>query len=147
MLGAKWLKVWHDYHELQVRGEAGAISQSDVEKVPASRRFFTGGDQTVRGFSYLALAPRDDNGEAIGGRFMNVASVEYRYRLRDDWHLATFVDTGRAYTDQGDAFHTAVGFGVHWQTVVGPIRFDIARPISDPDYKAVHLHVTMGPSL
>lgn len=147
MLGAKWLKVWRNYHELQLRGEAGVISQSDIEQVPASRRFFTGGDQTVRGFSYLALSPTDDNGEAIGGRFTNVASIEYRYRLRDDWHIATFVDTGRAYTDQGDPFHTAVGIGVHWQTIVGPIRFDIARPIDDPDHKAVHLHVTMGPSL
>jgi translocation and assembly module TamA len=147
MLGAKWLNVWHDLHELQLRGEAGAISQSDIDQVPASRRYFTGGDQTVRGFSYLALAPRDDAGEAIGGRYMNVASAEYRYRLNDDWHVATFIDTGRAYTDPAAPWHTGVGFGMHWQTIVGPIRFDIARPVNDSTYKAVHLHITMGPSL
>jgi translocation and assembly module TamA len=147
MLGAKWLKVWHDHHELQLRGEAGAISQPDIEKVPASRRFFTGGDQTVRGFSYLTLAPRDDAGEAIGGRYMNVISTEYRYRLNDDWHVAAFVDSGRAYTDPADPWHTGAGFGVHWQTIVGPVRFDIARPIDDSMHKAVHLHITMRPSL
>jgi translocation and assembly module TamA len=147
MVGAKWINVWRDRHELQLRGEAGAISQADIEQVPASRRFFTGGDQTVRGYSYLVLAPEDDTGAAIGGRYMNVASIEYSYRLRDDWHVATFVDTGRAYTDPGDPFHSAFGVGLHWQTLVGPIRFDIARPVDDSKYKAVHLHITMGPSL
>jgi len=145
--GAKWINVWRDLHELQVRGEGGAISQKDIDRVPASRRFFTGGDQTVRGFSYLALAPEDDNGEAIGGRYFNVASVEYRYRLSDAWHIAAFVDTGRAYTDPAEPFHTGAGFGLHWQTIVGPVRIDIARPIDDSRYKAVHLHITMGPSL
>jgi translocation and assembly module TamA len=147
MLGAKWLKVLHDHHEIQLRGEAGAISQPDIEQVPASRRFFTGGDQTVRGFSYLALAPKDDVGEAIGGRYLNVASIEYRYRLRENWHVAAFVDTGRAYSDAAEPFHTGAGFGLHWQTIVGPIRFDIAKPIDDNEHKAVHLHITMGPSL
>lgn len=147
MLGAKWLNVFNAVHELQVRGEGGAISQSDIDRVPASRRFFTGGDQTVRGFSYLSLAPEDDTGQAIGGRYLNVASIEYRYRLRDDWHLAAFVDTGRAYSDTSDPFHTSIGVGLHWQTIVGPIRFDIATPIDDDEHKAVHLHVTMGPSL
>jgi len=146
MLGAKWLNVFASVHELQLRGEAAAISQSEIDQVPASRRFFTGGDQTVRGYSYLTLSPEDDSGLAIGGRYLNVASIEYHYRLRDDWHLAVFVDSGRAYSDPSARFHTGAGFGLHWQTIVGPIRFDIATPVND-ERKAVHLHVTMGPSL
>src|SRR5690606_18016796 len=58
---------------LIVRGEAGVIATSDIEQIPASQRFFTGGDQTVRGYDFESLATKDAAGNLIGGRYLNAA--------------------------------------------------------------------------
>ncbi len=59
----------------------------DIDSVPLSQRFFAGGDRSVRGFQYQDISPTiiNDDGEvtATGGRYLEVASVEYNYRFLD----------------------------------------------------------------
>lgn len=143
--GAKWFTLFARNHEFHTRLEAGAINAGDFSDVPVSQRFFTGGDQTVRGFDFESLAPKDSNDDLTGGRFLNVGSIEYRWRWRSQWFLALFTDIGRAYNSGREDFHKGAGAGLHWQSPVGPIRFDIAKPIGDRDQKNVQLHITMGP--
>lgn len=131
---------------LVARAEVGAISTGDINQIPSSQRFFTGGDSTVRGFDYESLAPKDDNGELIGGRYLNVASLDYSIKVLESWRAAVFVDTGRAFNSDREPWHKSVGIGVRWLSPVGQIRVDLAFPI-DEDEDSFRLHIFMGPPL
>lgn len=128
------------------RAELGAITTEDVSLIPSSQRFFTGGDATVRGYDYESLATADANGKLIGGRFLNVASLEYSLRVLPTWRAAAFIDAGRAFSDIGEHWHKAVGIGARWLSPVGQIRVDLAFPINEPD-RSWRLHIFMGPPL
>jgi len=128
------------------RIEFGAIATDRIDLIPASQRFFTGGDQTVRGYDYESLATTDANGELIGGRYLNVASAEYSFKVADRWRAAVFTDTGRAFNNSDENWHKSVGVGARWLSPVGQIRVDLAFPIND-SVKGWRLHIFIGPPL
>jgi len=144
--GFKYLRRLEDLHQVQFRGEVGTLRSGNFDQVPASMRFFTGGDQTVRGYDYESISPENENGEATGGRLLQVASAEYSYRILDQWRLATFVDTGRAFDDYDDPYFTGYGLGLRWLSPVGIVSVDLAFPDrgDDSDFK---IHFYMGPPL
>ncbi|MCC2617593.1 autotransporter assembly complex protein TamA [Aestuariibacter halophilus] len=139
-----WLRSYGS-HRLTARLELGAIATNDFQKVPSSLRYFAGGDQSVRGFAFESLAPRKD-GKLEGGRYLNVASVEYSYPVSDQWRLMTFVDVGNATNTPFDRLARGVGAGVSWQSPVGPIRLYLARGHSEWE-QTWRLHFAMGPAL
>lgn len=144
-LTGKILRRPFDRHRLIFRAETGGIATNDFSRVPSSLRFFTGGDQTVRGYPYQGLAPRNDDGDLIGGRYMVAGSAEYNYEFRPNWRAAVFVDAGNAFSEPED-FEARVGsgFGIRWISPVGPIRFDLAWGVSESD-PPFRLHISMGP--
>ncbi len=142
---SRWLRSFGD-HRFLWRFEAGAIITSEIEQVPASLRFFTGGDQSVRGFRYRSVSPVDDEGELTGGRYLAVASTEYSYPVADDWRAALFIDVGDASVDFGKNLAVGAGFGAIWQSPVGPVRLYLARGKDDID-TYTRLHISMGPAL
>lgn len=125
----------------------GVIQSNDYSRVPVSQRFFAGGDRSVRGFSFRDLSPRDTEGEAIGGRYLEVLNLEYNYRFLDRWSGALFVDAGRAFNSFDTGYSVGAGFGIRWQSPVGPFRIDIATPISDNDGDGIRVHLSLGPDL
>jgi translocation and assembly module TamA len=127
------------------RAEIGATWQDDFRDLPASLRFFAGGDKSIRGFALDSLGPEDDLGEVIGGSRLLVGSAELDIPLRDNWSLALFADAGSAYDDNPDMSHS-VGIGVRWYSPLGPIRADLAHPLTDSD-QAVRLHISIGPDI
>ncbi len=88
----------------------------------------------------------------VGGNSLFESSVEVRYMLTDALVLAVFYDSGLVGTQAffgknspklfGPEHYHAVGAGLRYLTVVGPIRLDLARrlnigqglPVSDPGY-------------
>src|SRR5690606_25413178 len=52
-----------------LRGDAGASETEEFDELPASLRFFPGGDQSVRGYAYQSLGPRNEEGDVVGGKF------------------------------------------------------------------------------
>lgn len=131
---------------LVARAELGTIATGDINQIPSSQRFFTGGDTTVRGFDYESLAPADANGELIGGRYLTVGSLDYSIKVAPSWRAAVFTDTGRAFNDIDEPWHKSVGLGVRWLSPVGQIRVDLAFPL-DQDETSWRLHIFMGPPL
>jgi len=127
--------------------QAGLIQSNDFDRVPATQRFFAGGDRTVRGFAFRDISPRNPNGEAVGGRYLEVYNLEYNYRFRDLWSVALFADTGRAFNNFDTSYSVGAGFGLRWQSPVGPFRIDIARPVSDDDGELVRVHLSLGADL
>ena len=127
------------------RGSVGSISTNDFDKLPPSVRFFTGGSQTVRGYKYRSLSPEDDSGDVIGGRRLLTGSIEFEHSLNDRWAVALFYDAGNAIDDFDDDLERGAGFGVRWNSPVGPVRIDLANAISDDE--TWQLHVNIGPDL
>ncbi|MES9836419.1 MAG: autotransporter assembly complex family protein [Candidatus Thiodiazotropha sp.] len=129
------------------RLELGATWVDELTDLPPSKRFFAGGDNTVRGFGYQDLGPRDDNDEVIGGRNFAVGSIELERHLSGKWSAALFADAGNAYDPDYQA-ETAysLGLGARWRSPVGPVRIDIARGRVE-DETQWRLHIVIGPEL
>ncbi len=144
-LSNTWLRSLGERNRFQLRADVGAIATNDFEQTPTSLRFFAGGDQSVRGFAYNSLGPRDASGDVTGGRYLATGSFEYSYKVLGNWRLATFVDAGNA-VDRPDEFDPAVGtgFGVRWSSPVGPLRLDFAWGVSRDDIP-FRLHISVGP--
>jgi translocation and assembly module TamA len=135
---------------LIVRGRAGAILEDHVfDRVPLSLRFFAGGDNSVRGYDYESLGPRNALGELIGGNRVFEASVEYEHPLTESWSIATFVDAGNAFLGSDFKLRTGAGIGARWFTPIGPIRLDVAWPIdmAPGEDAGPRLHISLGPDL
>ena len=129
---------------LIVRGEIGATATNDFESLPASNRFFTGGDNSVRGYEYKSLGPVNADGELIGGKYLLVGSAEYDYNVFGNWFVAAFYDAGNAYNDSPDNIFSGAGVGIRWASPVGMVRVDVANALSDDD-RPWRLHITFGP--
>jgi translocation and assembly module TamA len=138
-LGGDW--------RLLARAELGATWAESVEAVPGSRRFFAGGDNSIRGYTLDQLGPADDTGQVIGGRFLAVGSIEVERRLQGKWSAALFYDFGNAFDpDYDNELAQGAGFGVRWRSPVGPVRVDLASALSK-DGNPWRLHLVVGPEL
>ncbi|MCP5092557.1 MAG: outer membrane protein assembly factor [Gammaproteobacteria bacterium] len=128
------------------RATVGFTAKSEFNELPPSVRFFAGGDESVRGFGYNTLGPKDELGNVIGGSNLLVASIEYERWLRGNFYGAVFVDAGNAF----DAFDVdpaaGAGLGLRWQSPVGPLRIYLAHPLNKSD-RSVRLHIRLGADL
>ena len=129
-----------------LRGDAGATAAAPLETLPASVRYFAGGSQSVRGYAYESLGPKDANGDVIGGKFLLVGSIEYEHRLTDRFSIAVFSDVGNAIDDISDPLKQGAGAGLRWNSPIGPIRLDVASALSE-DGQPWRLHINIGPDL
>ncbi|NVK55758.1 MAG: outer membrane protein assembly factor [Alteromonadaceae bacterium] len=147
---AKIITTLGETHRLFFRAEAGAIYTEEFDRVPSSIRFFTGGDQSVRGFGYQKISPfvLDEDGSRVltGGKYLATASIEYAYPVADNWRAAVFTDVGTSTNDFSDPLARSIGVGAHWITLIGPVRFYIARGESEFE-SSWRFHFTLGPEL
>ncbi|AZR42433.1 MULTISPECIES: autotransporter assembly complex protein TamA [Marinobacter] len=143
----KGLYTLADNHRFLSRFQFGGVATNRFSDVPPSLRFFAGGDQTVRGYGYETLSPRNSEDVAIGGRYLMVGSVEYQYEFTENWRVAAFVDEGNAMDDLSDPLATGAGVGIRWISPVGPLRLDVAKGL-DPEFGGEwRVHFSMGPEL
>lgn len=142
----KWVTTLGEKGRFIGRAELGATAVDDAALLPQSVRFYAGGDQSVRGYGYNALGPKDATGEVIGGAFLAAASVEFEQRIGDAYGAAVFIDGGNAFDDFSDEFKLGAGVGVRWYSPVGPLRLDVAVP-SDRSEDNFRIHFSMGPAL
>lgn len=155
----KSLTTLYPKHKLVTRLDLGInITQdSDLIKIPPSQRYFAGGDQSIRGYNRNELGPEFHfSGKdatyyrvIVGGRYLAVASVEYQYYVTDTWRIASFVDSGNAFTRKKFTPVTSVGAGLHWISPVGPIKLDIGVGVDKQELvdRPWRIHLTMGTEL
>jgi translocation and assembly module TamA len=129
---------------LVTRADLGASALNDLDQLPASNRFFTGGDNSVRGYGYRTLGPTNEAGELIGGKYLAVGSIGLDYRFIDKWYIAVFFDSGNAFNELPVHARHGTGFGIRWASPVGMVRVDLASAISKPG-DPWRLHVNFGP--
>jgi len=116
---------------------AQAAVGADRASLPADRRVFAGGGGTIRGFAYQHVGPQRD-GTPLGGTTLFAANLEYRQRFGESWGAVAFVDAGgigagRA-PDWPETLSIGAGLGVRYYSPIGPIRADVAVPLTErPD--------------
>jgi len=144
--GIKAINRLGQRNRLITRGRIGTTWTESFHQLPSSARFFAGGAQSVRGFAYQSLGPRDSKGEVIGGNHLMVGSIEFEHSLNDKWAAAAFYDVGNAMDSFADKLERGAGLGIRWRSPVGPVRIDLATAISR-DSHPWRLHISIGPDL
>lgn len=142
-----WIASPNDSNRFVMRANVGLMNSNDFDRVPPSFRFFVGGERSIRGYSYQSIAPKNKQGKLIGGSRLLTGTLEYNYKVAENWWSAVFVDSGEA-TDKftSDDFYTGAGVGIRWVSPVGPIKLDIASPVGK-DKKGVHFYIGLGTDL
>jgi outer membrane protein insertion porin family len=128
-----------------------------VDDLPASERFFAGGDTTVRGFTLDLLGTPETIGPdtfPTGGHGLIVLNAEARLPLRGGLGAVAFIDGGNVWRNVEDMdfsqIRGAVGFGLRYRSPVGPIRVDLGfkldRRIIRPGERErpTALHISLG---
>ncbi|MBE0367246.1 autotransporter assembly complex protein TamA [Pseudoalteromonas aurantia] len=141
-----WLRNYDTKHLFYGRIDLGGILVDDIKAVPFNMRYFAGGDQSVRGFAYQSIGPREDDGTLIGGKYRVTTTAEYNYQFLPNWRTAIFVDAGAVANGPLKKWSVGAGFGLRYLTPVGPIRLDHAWGLSK-DSKSTRLSIVIGPEI
>ena len=118
------------------RVRLGTIFGSSLFNIAPSRRLYAGGGGSVRGYGYQQLGPKDLDGDPIGGRGLAEFALEARVRLKQfggNLGVVPFFDGGTLTSSARPDFRhwrTAVGLGVRYYSMFGPIRVDVGIPLN-----------------
>lgn len=135
-------------HRFVLRSHLGWIETSDFNDVPPDLRYFAGGDRSIRGYDYESISPKDENGELLGASRLLTGSIEYQLRVTGNWWGAVFLDIGRADNKfEFSNFKKGAGVGIRWESPLGPVKLDIARPVGDSQESGIQFYIGLGPEL
>jgi translocation and assembly module TamA len=133
------------------RVRVGSIVGTDLDAIAPSRRLYSGGGGSVRGYGYQRIGPRDASGNPTGGRSLVEGAIEARIKtgfFDGALSVVPFLDAGSVGQDSVPDFDTVrlgAGVGVRYDTGFGPLRFDIATPINPgPGDSRVAVYVSLG---
>lgn len=107
--------------------------------VPFYDRFYLGGPQSLRGFDYRDIGPRDpdDKSESVGGNSYSMVSFEYLFRVAEPLGLVVFYDWGFVNRDDFDFsmsnYADNWGVGARVMLMGSPLQLDLGIPITTPE--------------
>ncbi len=137
---------------LAARAQAGAVLGSGLLETPRDLLFFSGGGGTVRGQPYRSLGIPVIKGMGpefdIGGRYFLAGSLELRVKVSERIGVVGFVDVGTVgldgFLDGAVDPHAGAGLGLRYETGFGPIRLDVAAPVSGTTGDGVPIYIGLG---
>jgi len=134
---AVFIPIVPEILSLGARVTVGTIFGTSAANVPADLRFYSGGGQSIRGYEYQSVGPRDEEGRLIGGKSLVESSFELRWRFTKSLGLVAFLDGGTSYepefSDFSESYQWGAGLGFRYFTGVGPIRLDFGVPVNPRD--------------
>jgi len=102
-----------------------------IRELPASERFFAGGDTTVRGFALDRLGTAetlDPQGFPQGGNGMAIFNLELRAPYWKNLQFVWFTDAGNVFRNATDIrideLRVSSGLGFRYRSPIGPLRVD-----------------------
>ena len=134
------------------RAQLGSVVGAGLSEAPADFLFFSGGGGTVRGQPYQSLGVEVQDGldtVTTGGTSFIGAQLEARIAVREKISLVGFYDFGQVGAtatpgEDGD-WHAGAGFGLRYETGIGPIRLDLATQASgDNAGKGLQVYIGIG---
>lgn len=114
----------------------GTIIGAKSSEIAPSRRFYSGGGGSVRGYGYQRVGPRDGFDDPSGGRGLAEFGLEARIRLKafgGSFGIVPFLDGGTLTTDAMPDFgkwQLGAGLGLRYYSSFGPIRVDVGTPLN-----------------
>jgi translocation and assembly module TamA len=149
----------------------GSIVGDSRSDLPADKRMYAGGGDSIRGYQYQLAGPIipvpcvDENGDGepddedcnpnkanfrpLGGRSLFQVGTELRWKVTENFGLVPFVEGagvfGSSYPDFDEEFLWAAGLGMRYFTVAGPIRLDLGFPLTprQPD-DIFQVYISLG---
>jgi outer membrane protein assembly factor BamA len=127
-----------------------------IEDLPASERFFAGGDTTIRGYALDTVgAPKtiSPRGFPRGGNGLLILNAELRVPVWKEVGAVVFVDGGNVWERATDfdigELRGSFGFGLRYRSPIGPVRVDLGfkmdrREIGGNLEKRSVLHFAIG---
>lgn len=147
------------------RVRVGTIQGVQRADIAPSRRLYSGGGGSVRGFGFQQLGPQvlepnpkfdpadpDEKDSQflirpIGGRSVNELAAEVRYRF-GNFGVVGFVDAGQVYdrtTPNFSNLRYGAGIGGRFYTNFGPLRVDLATPLGRREGESrINVYVSIG---
>ena len=132
------------------RFQAGSVMGSDLEETPREYLFYSGGGGTVRGHPYQSLGVEvvDNGTRRTGGSAFLAASGEFRANVTKSIGIVAFYDTGYigATSFSDGEWQSGAGLGLRYNTGIGPIRLDVAGPVSGSTGDGAQIYIGIGQS-
>lgn len=132
------------------RVQVGGVFGPGLANTPRDFLFYSGGGGTVRGQPYQSLGIYElyDGTLKTGGtRFVGV-SGEFRASVTQSIGLVAFYDAGyisdQDYLNNSGEWQSGAGLGLRYKTPIGPIRLDIAGPVSGSTGDGAQLYLGIG---
>lgn len=130
------------------RVQWGSILGSELFETHPDMLFFSGGGGTVRGQPYESLGIELAPNVTIGGRSFLGTMLEVRTNVTETiggviFADAGYVDSGRFFDGSGE-WHAGAGVGLRYNTGIGPLRVDIAGPVSGDTDEGVQIYIGIG---
>ena len=93
-----------------------------------------GGPQTLRGFEYREVGPKDSAGNIYGGKTYGFVSIEYSADIVDPVRFAIFYDGGfvnrKAYDFNPGSYNDNWGVGIRMSVMGNPLSLDLGIPLT-----------------
>lgn len=118
------------------RVRLGTIIGADAPDIAPSRRFYSGGGGSVRGYGYQRVGPHDFEDDPAGGKTLTEFGLEARFRLNafgNNFGLVPFFDGGsltNKVTPDLNGWQFGAGIGLRYYSSFGPIRIDVGTPLN-----------------
>jgi len=133
-----------------LHARVGYMQRLDWGQMPVYEKFYLGGIESIRGFKYADISPRDPvTNERIGGDKFIQLNAEYRFPLYKKLGLmgTVFFDAGNVYGANmvGPFLRPTSGVGLRWFSPMGPLRVEWGYNLSKhPWEKQSAWEFTMG---
>ncbi len=139
-----------------IHGKIGHASGYGGETMPNYERFFMGGSNDLRGFSFDEVGPLDKYNRSMGGTQSLLINTELQYEIFKNFRALVFYDRGNVYGTGFDTSSTstsmslskmrhAVGIGVRFFSPIGPIGLAYGWKLDKrPGERDGDFHFTMG---
>jgi len=150
--GAVWIPApFFKGASVMAHGEIGYMKEDSDRGLPTYEKYMIGGINSVRGYDWYSISPRDENGDTIGGEKMMAFNFELAFPILREQGLyaVAFYDMGNVWDSSGkysfSDLRRSYGGGLRYLSPMGPFRIEYGRPLDrEEDDSNGQWEFTMG---
>ncbi len=117
--------------------------------LPVNKRFYPGGENSLRGYADGEAAPRGPHDTFLGAKSYTLLNVELEQAVTKNISVVLFADTLSTAVQLSrypvDESLLTAGLGVRYQTLIGPVRLEYGRNLNPrPNDPSGTFHLSLG---